>query len=686
MRTLGLISRVFFLLCVLTTLNVLPARAEKWYQPTAKQLKMTKDPKAPNAAAVYLYREETVNDKEHMHTFYAVIKVLTAGGKKWADVKLPYDSSDFSIASIEGRTIKPNGTVVPFKGKPYQKLEYKGSFANRQVKVMQKVFTLPDVQVGSILEYRYILDYDDNTISAPQWLIQQPLFVHQAHYHFVPNPDYRDYTSTDAQGHQNLANRLLYSGLLPKGVKVVSGLDGYDLKVQDIPALVDEKDEVPMSSVSERLLFFYSPFTGMKDYWNYEGKKWSQSVDKFARSSPELEAAVKKLVSPTDTDQQKAQKLYEAVMKLDNTDYTRNHSKAENKAEGVKVKDATDIWEAKRGNSDQLTELFIALARAAGLKAYAMRVCDRNQEIFVKQFLSWGQFDTDLAIVVIKGKEVYLDTGDRFADFGMLAWNHTLVGGIRQTATGTELAYTPGDSYKWNEENRLGTLKLASDGSISGQVRVIYSGDFSLELRDEALAEGVDKLKKDEQKLWNAQTAPGVQIKVDHFLGMNTPDTMLMEILDVSGKLGTRSGHLRIVPGNILEAGSKPLFTSPTRQMPIDLGPAYMIHDGVTMQLPANYAVQGLPKNGSFEDLPNTAYRSSYQVKGNTYSYQRVSVVATTEYLASSYPKLKSYFQQMSQADQDPLVFKVSPVAAQAGGPSKAGGSGDGAQAPAGGR
>lgn len=678
MRTLGLISRAFFVLAVLATLNNLPATAEKWYQPTQKQLKMTTDPKAPNAAAVYLFREEEVNDKVHMHTFSAVIKILTAGGKKWADVKLPmFDPSQFQIASIQGRTIEPDGRVVPFKGKPYKKLIFQGD----GVKVMRQVFTLPDVQVGSILEYRYILDYDNDTISAPRWFIQQPLFVHEAHYHFVPSNNFREYTSTDAQGHQNLANQLLYGGVLPKGVQVRSGLDGYDLVVKDVPALVEEKDEVPMNSVSERLLFYYSPFTGSKDFWNYEGKKWSQSVNRFAADSPVIQAAVSKIVSPSDTPQQKVIKIYEAVMKLDNTDYTRTHSAAENKAEGVKEKNAGDIWKAKEGTSDEITKLFIALVRAAGVQAYAMRVCDRRYEIFESSYLSWDQLDNDIAIVVIDGKEVYLDPGEQYEDYGELAWFHALTGGIRQTAQGTELAKTPGDSYKWNTESRLATLTLAPDGAISGTVRVIYTGDFSLRLRHEMLEDGLDKLKQKEQARWNNLTPPGVRVKVDHFLGLKTPDANLMEILAVSGTLGTRASKLRIIPGNILEAGAKPLFTSPTRLMPIDLGPVYMTQDQVTVTLPANYKVQGIPKPESLQFLPNTAYRSVYQVTGNTYSYQRVSVVAVSEYLATAYPQLKSYFQQVSQADQQPLVFKVGAVTAQAEAPAKAA---SGAAGPAG--
>ncbi len=50
--------------------------------PTAEELKMTSDPKAPGAAAVYLNIEEVTDDQMHFHSFYARIKVLEEKGKE----------------------------------------------------------------------------------------------------------------------------------------------------------------------------------------------------------------------------------------------------------------------------------------------------------------------------------------------------------------------------------------------------------------------------------------------------------------------------------------------------------------------------------------------------------------------------------------------------------------------------
>ena len=147
------------------------ARADQWTAPTAEELKMTSQPEVPGAAAVYLFKEEITDDSLHMWSKYARIKVLTEAGKDYANVELKsYNSSEnggYTVNGIAGRTIHPDGTIIPFTGKPFDKLIEKG----QGYKEMAKVFTLPDVEVGSIIEYRYELRYDDQWFFAPSWYV-----------------------------------------------------------------------------------------------------------------------------------------------------------------------------------------------------------------------------------------------------------------------------------------------------------------------------------------------------------------------------------------------------------------------------------------------------------------------------------------------------------------------------------
>ncbi len=166
----------------------------QFQQPTDEELKMTADPKAPGAAAVYLNVEEITDDPHNSQSFYARIKVLTEKGKELATVELPlYLRGTSKITDIKGRTIHSDGTVIPLVGKPQDLLVVKGkSNEGEQVRVNRKVFTLPSVEVGSILEYTYTIQNDDNISSSPHWEIQRPYFVHKAHYLFTPSRQFLD--------------------------------------------------------------------------------------------------------------------------------------------------------------------------------------------------------------------------------------------------------------------------------------------------------------------------------------------------------------------------------------------------------------------------------------------------------------------------------------------------------------
>jgi len=47
-------------------------------------------------------------------------------------------------------------------------------------KIKAKTFTLPDVQVGSIVEYHFNYDFEDNLIFNSHWLVSEELFTVEA--------------------------------------------------------------------------------------------------------------------------------------------------------------------------------------------------------------------------------------------------------------------------------------------------------------------------------------------------------------------------------------------------------------------------------------------------------------------------------------------------------------------------
>ena len=657
-------ARYRYLLLLCPVLVSLSAFSADWTQPTPQELKMTSDPAAPDAPAVYLFLEEKVNEDLHEHTMYARIKILTEKGKEmFSDIGIPYEATSFSVTDIAGRTIHSDGTVIPLTAKPIDKLVVKfGHF-----KEMEKVFSMPDVQIGSILEYRWILRYDDKYLVAPRWYIAQPVFVHRAHYHFFPTKKSLIIT-TKEHGHEDVANVLMYTWSLPPGVKVTEGNDGYDLTVENIAGLPTEDYMPPFKSYSYRVIFYYTPWRTPDEYWKNQGKYWSKEVDRFANPSSQIHAAVGQTVAPGDSDEKKVKKIYDEVMKIENTSFTRTHSAEENKAEGLKVKSADDIWEQKRGDSDEITRLFIAMVRAAGIKAYAMSVVNRDQNVLQTQYLDWNQLDDEIAIVPIAGKEVFLDPGQRYCEFGKLHWKHTWVNGVRQTDNGTQITTTPGPTYKDNQIDRFADLTLDPDGKLHGVIRINLIGTEALRWRQAVLSGDKDEAKKEFDEYLQATMPPGVEVKTNHFVGLTDYNNTLMVQVDVSGSLGTATGKRVFLPAVFFEGGEKPLFAQEKRESAIDLHYPYSVHDQFTLTLPANMTAESVPTESNVPFSPNADYVAKFVVKGNTYAYGRLMRVANPFYKPDEYPQLRSFYQKTNADDQAQLVLQASatPVIAAA--------------------
>ena len=301
MRAGFVLSAVAFAVAVLPSPSLLYAQFQ---QPTQEELQMTQDPKAPGADAVYLYREETTDDNLHFHTYYERIKVLTEKGKELATVRIPYERSSFKVTNIEGRTIHPDGAIVPLTAKPSDLTDVKA--AGFQYNTM--VFTLPSVEVGSILEYRLVLRYDDSVVSSPQWTIQQPYFVRKAHYVFIPS-SHGGYI-TNSRG--DVLDRLMWSVHAGNGAEVVHDPQNhYIFDVVDVPPRPDEDWMPPLNSLTWRVQFYYTQYHSGADFWQGEGKRWAKDAEKFSNPSKPLQQAASGIVAPSDSDEQKARKLYD---------------------------------------------------------------------------------------------------------------------------------------------------------------------------------------------------------------------------------------------------------------------------------------------------------------------------------------------------------------------------------------
>ncbi len=103
-------------------------------------------------------------------------------------------------------------------------------------------------------------------------------------------------------------------------------------------------------------------------------------------------------------------------------------------------------------------------------------------------------------------------------------------------------------------------------------------------------------MKKDFDDQIQPDLPPGVIVKTDHFLGLDTENTNFMARMKVSGSLGTATGKHIFLPVSLFAAGGHDLFSSSHRQEPIDLHYPYMEKDQVTLHVPDGFRSRAFPK------------------------------------------------------------------------------------------
>jgi hypothetical protein len=641
----------------------------QFQQPTAEELKMTDDPKAPGAAAVYLNVEEIANDPIHFQSVYVRIKVLQEKGKELATVHLPYWHGNFKITDIKARTIHSDGTVIPLTGKPEDLLLSKTSSGNGdQLQINSKVFTLPSVEVGSILEYRYDLRYDDDNVSSPTWEIQRPYFVHHARYAFTPFkgflPGSQNATSRSViDAHGNVADTLIWYKVLPAGVDMKADVAGvFHLEVTDIPAAPDEEYMPPLDGMLYQVKFYYKSAHDTADFWVSEAKRWSKEVDHFAEPSKTIKEAVAGIIAPGDSDLDKAKKLYKAVQALDNTDYSRKKSDAELKQLKLKVaRHAEDTWTQKSGSSQDITLLYLAMLRAAGLNANGMKVVDRSERVFALGYLDFDQLDDDIVVLNIAGKDFALDPGEKMCPFQTVRWVHSGTAGILQSDHVRSIGITPEQAYTENKVIRNGDLTLDDHGAVTGQFTFVMVGQEALSWRQRSLRNDQDELKKQFDRALESVVPDGIEAHIDHFLGLDNPEVNLLAIVKVHGNLGAATSKRLLLPGFFFQTrGSHPFVNQEKRLEPVDMRYGDQAVDQIVYHLPANMSVEGAPLDTKISWQGHAVFATKTASAPGQITIARIFARAFSSAKPEEYQDLRGFYQKLAAADQAQLVLTKS--------------------------
>lgn len=637
----------------------LPYRAfagDDWQPINPEELKMTADPAHPGDA-IMLYHEETADDMTRHRYVYKRVKVLTEKGKDLANVEIEYYGSVVGISDIKARTIAPDGTITPFTGKAFNNTVVK----SHSSKYLAKTFTLPNVQVGSIIEWKYTEFWED-LLFAPHWVVQEDLFQKKAKFTFIPFQK-AGYTIHDERG--DIKDRLFYLLIgLPENTAVKSQTNGrMELELKDIPAF-QEEDFAPPADISKMRVNFYYGTNKMakpEQFWKDEGKYWNKEVESFAGHSTAVLAAVNQVTSPSDTPEQKAHKIYAYVQKIKNLSYVSKEGMLETilTRENKEKRTVNDVLHNNEGYRDEITRLFWAMARAANLPSYMMRVSDRDEYFFQPTVPNPGQLTSEIAIVVLGDKEIFLDPGTPLCPFGHLAWQHNSTKGMRQEPDGSILlAITPLANYKDAISKRVGHITISDDGSAKGKIGIAWAGEDALIRRLRALRTDDAGRKKELEDELRALLPQGTSVQLDKVTGWEDGEAELTANFSIDiPSYASSTGKRLLVPTNLFQTRIAQPFAQSERKQPVYFNYPYYHMDDTQITLPATFHIENMAQDGEPIKTDYSLYKVKHSLTGNTVTISRDFAMAGIAIPQKDYPSLRKFYSDVATSDAQPLVL-----------------------------
>src|SRR5215467_3124938 len=301
------------------------AQRQDWLPVTPQDWQVKEVPGDPGASAIQLYYGEHINDPDWTKFVYHRIKILS---EKALQLKGPADVEilvppDCSIGDLKARTLHPDGTIVEFTGKPFDKIAEKG----RGYKFTFKTFTFPDVTVGSILEYKYVLHTPINyTYLRSHWTVQHDLFTVREDLSMRP---YLEGLAGFSKGYQ--VSQI--SSNLPKDIKVERKGGDWELHAQNLPAFHSESYMPPENSFKPEVLFFYINYLPDSDdkFWRELGKKVYEADERFIGNHGDVKETAVAAIAGETTPEGKLKKLYDRAQQVRNLSFEHARMEEERK-------------------------------------------------------------------------------------------------------------------------------------------------------------------------------------------------------------------------------------------------------------------------------------------------------------------------------------------------------------------
>ena len=650
---------MFLFVCLLAFLAPsVRAAGDDWKPIDPALLKMQSSTVEKDADAEAIFWEVRMDDNAEgdlIFNHYLRVKVFTERGREsQSKIDIFYGKiadSNVKISDIAGRTIKPDGSIVDLKKEDiFDRDVVKAS----GLKFKARSFAMPAVEPGCIIEYRWKETRVDTYVKYVRLSFQRDIPVERVQYLVKPFP-FEGLTF----------NSITLHGVPTKWAKDKNGF--YSTTMTNVPALHDESQMPPEDQVKTWMLVFYQSANEEKNpdkYWAEIGKWYYNEHKGDIKPNDEVKKMAATLVADAKTDDEKLLRLFDFCRtKIKNVSLDSSGMTSDDLAKIKTNKNPSDTLKRGTGRSSDIDQLFAALANASGFDARIVLAPDRG-DIFFDKSLPNSYFLYPMNIAVKVGSDwKFFNPGFPHIPFGMLRWQEEGQQSLITDGSQPVWVETPMSSPEKSVVKRHAQLKLSEDGMVEGDVRIEYTGHFSIERKMEIDEESESQREDDLRAEIKGQmsTAEVSSIKIENVMDYTKPLVYNFHVRVPN--YAQRTGKRLFLQPAFFQHGDGPRFATNDRKYPIYFHYPWSEDDRVDIELPKGYAFDNADTPAPFGSGKISEYKVSIQAAtdGTLLVYKRNFFFggdATVLFPVESYAPLKQYFDMLHKQDNHSLALK----------------------------
>jgi len=569
------------------------------------------------------------------------IKILTDKGLDWANVHLRYlsERNAQDINNIEAQTynLDAGGNIVVTKVE--KKLIYEKKLNK---KYTEKVFTFPEVKVGSIIEYKF----KHIRIGLIDWYFQRSIPVKFSRFMIDVPQEIEILTTPYCNGKYEEKSETKYGRVMQSYTMT------NEPAFHDEPFIINEdyyRDRLETKLIA---LPLYGRRESMVIDWLkviktlMEDDDFGVQIKKNIPRTAELDAMLKNMTDPY----QKMKTIYKYVQ--DNM--TWNEYLGIWASDGVK-----SAWKDKKGTVGEINLILVNLLKDADLNVHPILVSTHDYGVVnTGDAGTYGnpginQFNKVMAYVKINDKVYVLDAAQKETPAHLVPPDILMTEGM---------VIEKLETFEWGwrslwDKDHLSKNIIQTVGSIDDQGKM--DGQTTISSFDYARLSRVSTAKKGKDKYTEKYLSePGIAIEDVSFENLDSDSLPLVQKIKFTHSLNS-SGDYKHFSANILSGFGNNPFVADNRFSDIFFGSnqSYLLLGNFT--IPDGYELEAFPKNMKMI-MPDTSIiisRAS-QIHANTLLTKIQLDFKKPYFTVEVYPELQEFYKHLYAMLNEQFVIR----------------------------